>query len=203
MLARAAASLLAVTLAAASLAQAPADVPAATAASLVTVPGLTPVLVRIEDEISCKTSKPGDHFRITVAEDVRVGDAVVIPAGATGDGEVIHAAKPGAGGKAGELIVAARWVQVGGTQVRLRSFALGAVGTDKSVDSLAASFIVGPFALFQKGGVVVIPRDTLGLAKTALEFKLPAVVRTASQPEAPQQIIEKTTEGDVDVPKTD
>jgi hypothetical protein len=116
---------------------------------------------------------------------------------------VIHAAKPGAGGKAGELIVAARWVQVGGTQVRLRSFALGAVGTDKSVDSLAASFIVGPFALFQKGGVVVIPRDTLGLAKTALEFKLPAVVRPASQPEAPQQIIEKTTEGDVDVPKTD
>jgi len=173
------------------------------AAPLITVPALTPVAVRLEELISSNKNKIGDHFRITVAEDVRVGDAVVIPAGATGDGEVIHAAKPGAGGKAGELIVAARWVQVGGTQVRLRSFALGAVGTDKSVDSLAASFIVGPFALFQKGGVVVIPRDTLGLAKTALEFKLPAVVRTASQPEAPQQIIEKTTEGDVDVPKTD
>src|SRR5262245_22178815 len=128
MLARAAASLLAATFAVSSLAQAPADVPAASSAApsntpadgRLTVPGLTPVLIRIDEEISCKTAKPGDHFRISVAEDVRVGDAVVIPAGSTGDGEVIHAAKPGAGGKAGELIVAARWVQVGDTQVRLR-----------------------------------------------------------------------------------
>ncbi len=203
MLARSTASLFAVTLAAASLAQTPTDVPAASSDSLVTVPGLTPVLVRIEDEISSKTARTGDHFRITVAEDVRVGDAVVIPAGSTGDGEVIHAAKPGAGGKAGELIVAARWVQVGDIQVRLRSFALGAVGKDKSVDSLAASFVVGPFALFQKGGVVIIPRETMGMAKTALEFRLPAAAAPASQPEAPQQITEEETEGEVDVPKTD
>lgn len=200
---------MAVTLAAASLAQAPAEISAPAADALVTVPGLTPVLIRIEEEISCKIAKPGDHFRITVAEDVRVDGVVVIPTGSAGDGEVIHAAKPGAGGKAGELIVAARWVQVGDNQVRLRSFALGslgamgAVGKDKSVDSLAASFVVGPFALFQKGGMVVIPANTLGLAKTALEFRLPAVATPASQPEAPQQIIEKRTEGDVDVPKTD
>ena len=119
------------------------------AGALVTVPALTPVFVRIDDEISSRASKSGDRFRITVAEDVRVGDSVVIPAGTTGEGEVIHAAKPGAGGKAGELIVAARFVRVGENEVRLRSFALGVAGKDKSVDALAVSFIAGPFAMLR------------------------------------------------------
>ena len=93
-----------------------------------------------------------------MAEDVRVGDAVVIPAGSVGEGEVIHAAKRGAGGKAGELIVMARFVRVGDNEIRLRSFALGAAGKDKSVDSLAASIVFGPFGLIQKGGDAYIVR---------------------------------------------
>ena len=152
--------MIALTLAAASLAQAPSEGAIEPATALVTVPALTPVIVRIEDEISSRANKSGDRFRITVAEDVRVGDAVVIPAGSVGEGEVIHAAKRGAGGKAGELIVMARFVRVGDNEIRLRSFALGAAGTDKSVDSLAASLVFGPFGLIQKGGdAYIVPGD--------------------------------------------
>ncbi len=194
--------MIAVTLAAASLAQVPSEVASESASALLTVPALTPVMIRIDEEISSRTNKMGDRFRIMVAEDVRVGDAVVIPAGSAGEGEVIHAAKPGAGGKAGELIVGARFVHVGENQVRLRSLALGVAGKDKSVDALAVSFIAGPFAMFQKGGVVVIPRDTLGMAKTALEFKLPAVVAPAPVPALSPQPVE-TTEGGDDDSKTD
>jgi len=111
------------------------------ATALVTVPALTPVAVRLEELISSNKNRPGDRFRITVAEDVRVGDALVIPAGSPGEGEVIHAAKSGAGGKAGELILAARYVRVGDIEVRLRSFALGVVGKDQAANSLAASMI--------------------------------------------------------------
>ena len=166
-----------------AISQAPGQIPGDVAASaLVTVPALTPVIVRIGDEISSKANKSGDRFEITVAEDVRVGEVIVIPAGSTGIGEVIHAAKPGAGGKAGELILAARFVQVADTQVRLRSFALGVTGKDNSEAALATSFIAGPFAMFVRGGVVVVPRDTLGIAKTALEFKLPAVTTSPAVP---------------------
>lgn len=182
--------MIALTLATASLAQAPSEGAIEPATALVTVPALTPVIVRIEDEISSKANKSGDRFRITVAEDVRVGDAVVIPAGSVGEGEVIHAAKRGAGGKAGELIVMARFVRVGDNEIRLRSFALGAAGTDKSVDSLAASLVFGPFGLIQKGGDAYIVRETLGTAKTALEFKLPVVVAPAPVPAPPPQIVE-------------
>ena len=152
MSARATASLIALTLAAASLAQAPSEGAIEPATALVTVPALTPVIVRIEDEISSNANKSGDRFRITVAEDVRVGDALVIPAGSVGEGEVVHAAKSGAGGKAGELILVARFVRVGDNDIRLRSFALGVVGKDQSDNSLAASMVIGPFAMIQKGG---------------------------------------------------
>jgi hypothetical protein len=152
-------------------------------AALVTVPALTPVAVRLEDLISSNKNKPGDRFRITVAEDVRIGDALVIPAGSAGEGEVIHASKSGAGGKAGELILAARFVRVGDVDVRLRSFALGVVGKDQTNNSLAASMVIGPFAMFVKGGVVTVPPATLGLAKTALEFKLPPVESPTPPPE--------------------
>jgi hypothetical protein len=188
--------LIAVTLAAASLAQAQSDVATETASALVTVPALTPVIVRIDDEISSRANKSGDRFKITVAEDVRVGDTVVIPAGSVGEGEVIHAAKRGAGGKAGELIVMARYVRVDDNEIRLRSFALGAAGADKSVDSLAASLVFGPFGLIQKGGDAYIYRESLGMAKTALEFKLPAVVAPAPVPAPQPQSVETKVGGD-------
>lgn len=140
--------------------------------------------IRIEEEIASNRHKPGQRFRIVVAEDVRIGEVLVIPAGSAGEGEVIHAARSGAGGKAGELILAARYVRVGEAEVRLRSFALGAVGKDRSEGALATSFVAGPFAMFVKGGAIVVPATTVGIAKTALEFRLPAVVSSPSEAQA-------------------
>jgi hypothetical protein len=170
---------------------------AAQAPEPVTVPALTPVVIRLDEVISSNKHKPGDRFMITVAEDVRVGEVIVIPAGSSGEGEVIHAAKSGAGGKAGELILAARFVRVGETELRLRSFALGAVGRDRTDDALATGIVAGPFAMFVRGGVVVVPQGTLGTAKTALEFHLPAV------PVTPPESIQPTKGGGEDESKTD
>jgi len=167
----------------------------------VTVPSLTPVFLKLGADISSNVNKPGDRFPISVAEDVRVGDSVVIPAGSAGEGEVVHAAKSGAGGKAGELILAARFVRVGDVEVRLRSFALGAAGKDHTAGALATSFIAGPFAMFVHGGVLIIPHDTLAAAKTAVELQLPAGAPSASEPQA--QPIDKTTKGEEDDSKTD
>jgi hypothetical protein len=143
--------------------------------TMVTVPALTPLYVRVDEEISSKKHKNGDRFRILIAEDVRIGGAVVIPAGSAGEGEVIHAARSGAGGKPGELLVTARFVRVGDLEVRLRSFSLGAKGRDRSDESLAASIITGPLGLFVVGGVMIIPRGAVASAKIATEIQLPAL----------------------------
>src|SRR5689334_9748707 len=108
------ASLLLLLLAADPAAASLPESPAATSAMVETVPAaerlrlpaLTPVFIKVDQELSSKRSKPGERFRILVAEDVRIGDRVVIPAGSAGEGEVVHAAKSSIGGKAGELILA-------------------------------------------------------------------------------------------------
>jgi hypothetical protein len=163
------------------------------------VPALTPVAIRIEEPVSSNRNKPGDRFRISVAEDVRIGGVLVIPEGSGGEGEVIHAAKSGAGGKAGELILAARYVRVGDVDVRLRSFALGVAGKDQTNNSLAASMIIGPFAMFVKGGIVTVPAETLGVAKTAQQTELQAVEPTPPPDVQP----EETNKGDENEAKID
>ena len=45
----------------------------------------------------------------------------------------------------------ARYVRVGDDEIRLRSFALGAAGQDKGVDSLAAGIAFGPFGPASEG----------------------------------------------------
>jgi len=165
----------------------------AESAPLITVPALTPVLVRVGVEISSNKNKPGETFPIFIAKDVRVGDVVVIPAGSEGEGEVVHAAKSGMGGKAGELILAARFVRVGDHTVRLRSFGVSGAGADHGDDSLALAIVAGPLGLFVHGGVRYFPRDGVAGAKTAEEVQLPA--REASPPPPAAAPVDTTKQG--------
>jgi hypothetical protein len=166
----------------------------ASADDWVTVPALTPLYVRIDQEISSKKHKNGDRFPILIAEDVRIGEVVVIPAGSAGEGEVIHAARSNMGGKPGELIVTARFVRVGDLEIRLRSLSLGVKGRDRADESLATSIVTGPFGLFIVGGAMIIPQGTVAGAKTAVEVRLPAVAPTSAPAE--QQPVDKPKGGD-------
>lgn len=150
-------------------------------APVYSLPAKTPVIIQIDDEISSNRNRNGDRFRLHVAEDVRVGDIVLIPAGTAGEGEVVHAQKSGMGGRAGELIVTARFVEVGGTRVRLLAFEPGA-GTGKQHigASYATSVLVGLPGLLVQGGQLIMPRNMLANVKTAKAMRLPAAPTTHS-----------------------
>jgi hypothetical protein len=145
---------------------------------LFVLPALTPVPLVIDAEISSSTNRSGDRFPLHVAEDVKLGDSVLIPAGSVGEGEVVHAAKSKGGGRAGELILAARFVTVDGQQVRLRSFAAGS-GKDRSNASLGVGIAVGLFGMLVRGDDLVMPAGTLVSAKTAAETQLRAAAKAA------------------------
>ena len=145
------------------------------------LPALTPVSLVMDVEISSGTNKPGDRFPFHVAEAVAQGDVVLIPAGSTGEGEVVHAAKSKGGGRAGELVLAARFVTVAGRQVRLRSFSAGS-GNDRSGAALGVGIAFGLFGMLVRGGELVMPVGTAVSAKTAEDVPLPiaaAIVGTA------------------------
>lgn len=147
------------------------------------VAALTPVTLEILAEQSSGASKAGDRFPLRLAEPIVVDGAVIVPAGAPGEGEVVHAKRSGGMGAAGELILTASYFDFGERRVKLRSLRLTGMGKDRvsTVDALvvasAASPIpVGFIGFFIKGGQMVVPAGTLAEAKTAEPFE-------AAQPE--------------------
>lgn len=154
--------------------------------TLLALPALTPVLIQFDEKVSSDGNRNGDQFRFHVAEDVRVGDRIVIPAGSAGIGEVIHAQKSGIAGRAGELIVAARHVTVGTRRVRLRSFAAGTGLQHTDLATWGGILLVFP-PLMIHGGVMDMPRQMMATARTAETVRLPAWLATPQPQDEPMQ----------------
>lgn len=149
------------------------------AAERYVLPAATPIDLIIEEAVSSDERMNGDRFPLRVAEDVLVDGVVVIPAGSPGEGEVVHAARSRRGGKAGELILAARYVTAGGLTIKLRSFA-GGSGKDRTKASVGLAATLGFAGLLVRGGEYVIPAGTLANAKTVEDVELPSAARSGA-----------------------
>lgn len=138
----------------------------------------TEVHLRLLEPVASNTHKHGDHFALEVVDPVLVNGNLLIPAGAQGEGEVVHAAKGGFGGKAGELILVSRFVRVGDQVVKLRSFS---VGNGKDRGDLAFGLSLVLVGLFVTGQNIVLPAGTDVFAKVAEDSLLPAL--SVAQPQ--------------------
>ncbi|NBB17719.1 hypothetical protein GVN21_20350, partial [Caulobacter sp. SLTY] len=147
------------------LAQAPDPAPAAAPAP--SAPKNTVVQITIAEQIGSNTNKVGDKFAIVLAEPVMVNGQVIIPAGTKGVGEIVHVAPSGLGGRSGELLLAARYLELGDVRIPLKAFQFAARGRDTTAGSLWALGLV-------KGGQVIVPPGTGGTAKLAQDFTPPA-----------------------------
>jgi hypothetical protein len=172
---------------AALAAPAAAQVPASRAAcECSSIPALTPVSIEILAPLSSRTSKSGDSFPIRLAAAIVVGGRELVPAGVSGVGEVVHAKKSGGMGAAGELVLAARYVEVGGQRLTLRSLQFAVAGRS-SIDavsavnaaSAASPLPIGLIGFFVTGGQVDVPAGTVAAAKTRENFTLPGSNRPA------------------------
>lgn len=149
------------------------------------LPAETEIHLRLLEPVASNTHKHGDRFKLEVVEAVAVDGDVVIPAGAACVGEVVHAAKAGFGGKAGELILASRFIQVGDREVKLRSFS-AAKGTDRANLALGLSIVV--VGIFVQGNNIVLPAGTDVFASIAADSELAPVPSEPSVPSEPREI---------------
>lgn len=145
------------------------------------VPANTIVDLEILDPLNSYQHKRGDKFRVRVVNPVMVQDRTLIPAGTLGVGEIVHAAAARGGGAPGELLIAARSLDVDGQPAPLRGLKLGLAGGDNSGMALGVSLAAGPFAMFIRGHEVEIPAGTRVNARLAQDLA-PAPVPIASQP---------------------
>jgi len=100
------------------------------------------------DAVSSKTNHAGDRFGLRMREPLRYGAVELVPAGTPIQGEITHASENRFGGMAGELVLAARYVQLPQGRLRLHS-SISASG--KSRTGAAATTVV----LFGIAGVFV------------------------------------------------
>lgn len=144
----------------------------------------TVIDLEVGEPLDSATQQRGNHFLLRVASPVLVDDRVVIPAGTSVVGEIVHADHAHGGGQPGELILAARTVELGAQRVPLRGFRLGqpTTGGDTTQAAMAASFALGPFAQFIHGHEIHIPIHARGTAKLAQDTVLSAAADASPAP---------------------
>lgn len=127
-----------------------------------TIEALTPVLIEIREPLNSRSSERGDRFEIALAEPIIIAGTVVVPAGTPGVGEVIHSAGSGAAGRAGELILAARYLEYQGIRIPLRSFRFGETGRDNQALATGVAIAAGVFSFLVSGGNADVPAGARG-----------------------------------------
>lgn len=151
------------------------------AAACCTIPALTEVEIEMLDTMNSQANKIGQQFKFRLAKPIVVDGATLVPAGAVGSGDVVHAAKSRFGGKAGEMILAARYLEHGGQRIPLRSLRPGVSGQGKDNTAEAAAVAIavsGVLSMFITGGEVNVPAGTIMTAKVSAATPIPQVAPT-------------------------
>ncbi|HET8638507.1 MAG TPA: hypothetical protein VFL96_16790 [Acidobacteriaceae bacterium] len=123
----------------------------------------TEVPLRMEEGLDSndKSLREGQQFRMTVANDVRLGNVVVIPAGSPATGEITDIRRKGMWGKSGRINARVLNVRVGERLIRLTGNFndKGVTGTAGVVGAIvfvpiAGFFLTGTSAKIPAGGGV-------------------------------------------------
>jgi len=146
------------------------------------IPARTPVRLQLQQALSSKTTQQGALVEWRIFEDVIIDGKVVIAKDSRAYAEVTHVQKAGFGGRPGEMLLTARYLELGAQQLRLRSLQPEVSGVGKSqsdasyaVGATAAATVpvLGFAAVFITGGEIIIPVGTLATAMTAVEWIIP------------------------------
>jgi hypothetical protein len=110
----------------------------------------TPIKLRFKETISSKTAKTNDPITFEVAENVMIGNTVVIAKGANAKGIIVEARRSGMLGRKGKLEIMVREVElVSGERIAVRSSE--EKGGGHAGGLLAAAAVVNPLFLLASG----------------------------------------------------
>lgn len=112
------------------------------ASTRITVPGGTPVTIRMVDTLDSGTANVGDTFEFKADDNVVINGYVVIARGAAGHGEVTKVDRAGNHGHAGSLGIQLDYVYaVDGEKIRLDTDSKTTAGEDRKGASSTATII--------------------------------------------------------------
>jgi len=151
--------------------KAPATVALAPAEKLVLREGAD-VSLKFAQDLSSKTANDDDSVALVVDQDIKVGNVVVVKAGAKAVGTITHAKKAGMMGKAGELNMRLDYLITDSGRLRLRG-TKGKEGEGKVGATVALTVLFGPIGLIKHGKDVEIKQGTALQVYTDENYDVP------------------------------
>jgi hypothetical protein len=131
------------------------------------------VSLKFAQDLSSKTATDDDPVALVLDQDIKIGDVVVIKAGAKAVGTITHAKKAGMMGKAGELNMRLDYLITDSGRLRLRG-TKGKEGEGKVGETVALTVLFGPIGLIKHGKNVEIKQGTPLLVYTDENYDVPA-----------------------------
>ncbi len=175
------------------------------------VPAGTVVDIELAEPISTRTQKTGDTFALRLAAPLIVNNRILLRKGTPGVGQVVEASKPGLGGKAAKLVLAANYLEVDKRRVALQGLQLSAAGHSNSTAASAVGLTgilfapLGFVGLAVHGGNVDFPEGEHANARLTSSVILPSLgpappgaAAKAEQEESADQ--DQDIQGSIEIP---
>jgi hypothetical protein len=141
----------------------------------VTLPANTELLLRFSQEVNSKRVKVGHEFRVALAQDVMMGNYVVLPKGTPGTGYVSYRTGKGAFGKSGKMEVTMKSLDLpSGRSIPLNGMTRQE-GQGNTGATVGAAVAVGVFSAFVTGRSAIFAegREVRGFTREALTIEIP------------------------------
>jgi hypothetical protein len=131
------------------------------------------VNLKFAQDLNSKTANDDDPVSLVLDQDIKIGEMVVVKAGAKAVGTITHAKKAGMMGKAGELNMRLDYLITDTGRLRLRG-TKGKEGEGKVGATVALTVLFGPIGLIKHGKDVEIKPGTPLLVYTDENYEVAA-----------------------------
>ena len=122
------------------------------------LPANTEVMLRLDQEVNSKKVRVGDTFKLSVLQDVMLGNFVVIPRGTPATGSVTWRTGKGAFGKSAKMEVTMNSINLNGRPISVTGN-FRQEGEGNTGATVGAAVAVGIFSAFVTGHSAVFQKD--------------------------------------------
>lgn len=133
----------------------------------------TDVKLKFAEDVSSKTATLDDPVTLSLDEDLKVGDVVVVKAGAKAYAIVSNTKKAGMMGKGGELNIRLDYLKADSVKIKLRG-TKARQGEDKTTSAIVLTVLLGPVGLIKHGKDIEVKTGTPLTAFIADDTSLPS-----------------------------
>ena len=136
----------------------------------------SPVLLTMNGAITSASHRLGEQFSLTVAQDVSVDGAVVIPRGTRAVGQITRRTGKGSFGKSGKMEFTFRYIDLDGRQIPIEGSHRqeGEGKTAATIGAVAAAGVIGGLIVKGKSAKVEAGREFTVHTVDAIPVVLPA-----------------------------